>query len=223
MKCSKIEIGEVYPSKESGDFTIIEKLKYKPKYYLVEFINTGFRKEVRADGIRIGMIKDWLSPSRFGVGYIGVGTYAATLKGKATKVGVIWKHMLERCYSPQFQKRSPTYVGCTVTPDWHNFQIFAKWFYENYPKDGKVYQLDKDFKVKGNKVYAPDKCTFLSQHDNKSIAQEKDYIFVNPEGERVDIRNLKQFCSTRNLTQANMRKVHQGERPHHKGWTKYVE
>ena len=226
MKCFKVEIGKVYPSKNNGYFKVLSKLKNKNKkcgYYLVEFLDTGFIKELRTDSIKNGVAKDWLRPSRFGVGYIGVGTYAATFKGKGTKCAIIWKHMLERCYSPQFQKRSPTYVGCTVTPEWHNFQIFAKWFYENYPKDGKVYELDKDFKVKNNKVYAPNTCTFLSPYKNKQISHEKFHQFVNPEGVLVEITNLEQYCKYRNLTSRNMGKVHRGERPHHKGWTKYVE
>lgn len=219
---SKIEIGNTYPTKSNGDFVVLRKLH--SNYYLIEFVDTGYQKEIRADGIRDGVAKDWLRPSRFGVGYLGVGTYATfDSKGKALQCAVLWKSMLERCYCPKFQKKSPTYKGCTVVSDWHNYQIFAKWFYENYPKDGEVYQLDKDYKVKGNKLYSPDTCTFISKWDNIKISHEKDYIFVNPEGEIVKITNITEYCRSKNLTRENMGKVHRGERPSHKGWTKYVE
>lgn len=221
---SKIEVGGTYPTNENGDIIVISKLK-KPKYYLIKFLDTGNTKEIRIDGIKDGIVKDLMRPSRFGVGYMGLGTYASVdNKGKALQCVVMWKSMLERCYCPKFQVKSPTYKGCTVIDAWHNYQIFAKWFYANYPRGiDENYQLDKDFVVKGNTVYSPDTCTFLSQADNKRIAHEKSYRFVNPEGEIVDIVNMERYCKDKDLTSRNMGKVHRGERPHHKGWTKYHE
>jgi hypothetical protein len=220
----KVEIGDTFETKKNGTFEVISDSK-RNRHYLIKFKDTGYIKEVRIDFIKSGYIKDWIRPSRFGVGYIGLGTYASFDKdGKALQCAVTWKSMLERCYCPKYQKKTPTYVGCTVAQEWHNYQVFAKWFYENYPKDNEeIYQLDKDFKVKGNKLYSPDTCTFLTKFDNIRISQEKDYIFVNPEGEVVRITNITEYCKERNLTRENMGKVHRGERPRHKGWTKYYE
>ena len=47
--------------------------------------------------------------------------------------------------------------------EWHNFQVFAKWFDENY-KEGFV--LDKDILLKGNKIYSPDTCVFVPREIN---------------------------------------------------------
>ena len=218
---SKVQVGKRYPTKLNGDLEVMSKLKNR--YYLVKFVDTGYTKAIRADGILIGSGKDWLRPSRFGVGYMGVGVYASTLKGKSTQCCVIWKSMLERCYCPKFLLKSPTYKECTVADEWHNYQVFAKWFYNNYPTDGQTYQLDKDFKVKGNKLYSKDTCTFLTQDVNKKISNQKQFKFINPDGELVEITNLTEYCKTRELTRENMGKVHRGERPRHKGWTKYVE
>lgn len=223
MKLSDIEVGGRYQTKNNGDLVVLRKLK-KKNYYLVEFIDTGYQKEMRADGIRSGIAKDWLRPSRFGVGYIGLGTYSTVnIEGNANHCSIIWKSMLERCYCPNFQIKSPTYKGCIVVDEWHNYQIFAKWYYENYPVDGNIYQLDKDSIIKGNKLYSPDTCAFLTKYDNIRISQEKNYKFVNPDGELIEITNITEYCRDKNLTRENMGKVHRGERRHHKGWTKYEE
>ena len=125
--------------------------------------------------------------------------------------------MMERCYSEHRKEKAPTYIGCSVSPEWHNFQVFAVWFYENYI-DG--YELDKDIKIKGNKVYCPDACMFVSPADNSEKASAKEYVFLSPEGERVNIYNLSKFCRNNNLNRASMGMVNAGKHDHHKGWKK---
>ena len=56
-------------------------------------------------------------------------------------------------------------------------------------------------------------------HSSHKHAQH--YSFVNPDGERVDIFNLFQFCKEHGLRRTNMLGVHSRKRRHHKGWTKY--
>jgi len=71
-----------------------------------------------------------------------------------------WSGMLTRCYSKKYQKRQPTYVGCSVCTEWLIFSTFRKWM---ETQDWKGKQLDKDILVKGNKVYSPDTCVFVSK------------------------------------------------------------
>lgn len=47
------------------------------------------------------------------------------------------------------------------------------------------------------------------------------YKFLNPEGELVEIFNLKEFCKDKNICASNMCVVHSGKERMHKGWTKY--
>jgi hypothetical protein len=81
-----------------------------------------------------------------------------------TKTGIFspaftcWQNIKRRCFSNKFHEDFPTYKDCEIHPDWYNFQVFAKWFYEN---NVKGFQLDKDLLVPGNKVYGPDTCCFL--------------------------------------------------------------
>ena len=78
----------------------------------------------------------------------------------------IWQNTLERCYSHFKQKKFPTYIGCTMHPDWHRFSKFKEWVDNQPQKDWRDLYLDKDLQVKGNKVYGPDTCCFLTNQEN---------------------------------------------------------
>lgn len=101
-----------------------------------------------------------------GVGLYVKGKHKATESGRNTKAYHAWVNMLKRCYSPNYQAGRPTYIGCTACSEWLEFQAFAEWFYDNYPDDGEQYQLDKDLKFIGNKVYSPKTCLFVSKAVN---------------------------------------------------------
>lgn len=78
----------------------------------------------------------------------------------------VWSSMLERCYSESLHKRRPTYIGCSVCPEWHLFSNFKSWMEE---QDWQGKELDKDILVAGNKVYSPDSCKFVDQILNTFI------------------------------------------------------
>lgn len=107
-------------------------------------------------------------PRVFGVGYLGEGKYKTTYgNGKQNKCYMTWKHMLQRCYDKKYQENKPTYKGCKVCKAWHNFQVFAKWYYENiYFINNERMHLDKDILFKGNKIYSPETCVFVPQRIN---------------------------------------------------------
>ena len=114
-----------------------------------------------------GQIKNPMTPSLFGVGYMGIGNYSSTENGKETKCHRTWSHMHERCYDPNYQEKHPTYENCTVCEEWNNYQNYAKWFDENYYEvENERMNLDKDILKKGNKVYSPDTCIFVPQRIN---------------------------------------------------------
>jgi len=74
-----------------------------------------------------------------------------------------WQSMLERCYSIKFQEERPTYIGCTVCDEWLLFSTFKSWM-KNQAWQGN--QLDKDFKIKDNKIYSTETCLFIAQSLN---------------------------------------------------------
>lgn len=78
----------------------------------------------------------------------------------------VWYAMLERCYSAEYQKKHPAYVGCSVYTPWHTFSIFRSWMER---QDWKDKALDKDMLVEGNKIYSPETCIFISQTLNNLL------------------------------------------------------
>ena len=91
---------------------------------------------------------------------VGVNDFptAVRVNGVKLKSYVTWHNMLLRSYSPEYQARASTYVGCSVAQEWLLFSVFEKWYTENYVEG---YQLDKDLLVQGNKVYSSDLCVFV--------------------------------------------------------------
>lgn len=130
----------------------------------IRFLYNGFIMYNKQYGdIKRGRIKNPFHPSVHGIGYIGEGCYCLNDKGRRTQAGSVWNSVLQRCYSNSYQERHPAYKTCLVDPEWHNFQNFAKWYYENYKQD---YQLDKDILIKGNKIYSPENCCFVPREIN---------------------------------------------------------
>lgn len=151
--------GTIHKSKSYGDFRVIKYINTKIVH--IEFIDTGFIKTAGAGDIRKGAVKDLLFRCIYGVGFIGEGEYTTRPDGgDVCKSYRTWSNMLKRCYA-RIDGECPTYEGCYVSEDWHNYQNFAKWYVDNYPNDGKQYQLDKDLLVAGNKLYSKATCIFV--------------------------------------------------------------
>lgn len=106
------------------------------------------------------------------VGYVGEGSYKrySNIPGDRIEVSrqyTSWKSMLKRCYDIEFHKKYPTYKECIVATEWCNFQVFAKWYDENYYEiKEELMELDKDILIKGNKLYSPKTCIFVPKRIN---------------------------------------------------------
>lgn len=119
-------------------------------------------KNVRCNEFKKGTIKCPYERRYFGIGYLGEGKYKVWENGKITRSYDSWHSMLRRCYSEKNLKKYPTYNGCTVCEEWHDFQVFAKWYDENYYEvEGEKMHLDKDILIKHNKIYSPETCIFV--------------------------------------------------------------
>ena len=209
-----LDTSKIYTSNNCGQFKILNYINCNSVE--IEFLDTGYKTTTRVGAIHSGKVKDKLSPIVYGVGFMGEGIEKSRVKGKNTKTYTTWTDMLNRCYGNNQHIKTPTYIGCTVAPIWHNFQNFAQWFDENYI-DG--YDLDKDIKIEGNKIYSPNNCLFVSTKENSVKAKAKYYIFTSPEGETVNIYNMANFCRENGLCQSGMSNVANGKLKHHKQWT----
>jgi len=209
-----LNTSKIYDSNSFGQFKVLNYINCNSVE--IQFLDTGHITTTYAGQIRSGAVKDKLAPSVYGVGFIGEGDHKPSVNGKDTKTYITWRDMLARCYSTKRQAAHPTYIGCTVVDEWHNFQNFANWFDENHI-DG--YALDKDMKVDGNKIYSPDTCKFIRQKDNTIKAHAKHYVVINPDGIKVSIYNMSEFCRENGLNQGAMVQVAKGKVTHHKQWT----
>ena len=161
--------GDTYTQELYG---VLEVLEYHTsRRVLVKFLSTGSTRWSKKAHIVNGRVKDYYMPRVFGVGFFGEGKYSQV---KDKKAYTAWQMMLRRCYSEEYLLKFPTYRGCSVCKEWHNYQTFADWYYDFYIEG---YSLDKDTRVLGNKCYSPDTCWFISAADNAIFANNTNHSF----------------------------------------------
>lgn len=104
----------------------------------------------------------------YGKGCLGEGKHKVyDENGKHTKSYRAWHHMMRRCYDPKYHEKHYTYINCTVSKEWLNFQNFGDWFDDNYYEiEGEQICLDKDILIKGNKIYSSETCIFVPNNIN---------------------------------------------------------
>lgn len=150
----KERVGQKFITNENY---VIEIIQYNSSEGTVVKFENGYIVSTYYSNVKKGTIKNPYHPSLSGVGFIGVGKYKVKSGKKKTPSYDLWSRMLNRCYS---KYQHPAYKGCSVSQEWHNYQVFAEWF-ENNHIDG--WSLDKDIFSKGNKMYSPETCCFIPQ------------------------------------------------------------
>lgn len=209
------KVGDIVKSKNYGDFEVI-KIERAARI-LCRSITTGYEVYKQASHLKAGAIKDPHYPSVLGVGFFGEGDYSAKTHPVAYQA---WRNMLVRCYCDKYQLKNPTYKGCSVDDEWHNFQNFAEWLEKNNPRNTKKLELDKDIKVDGNKVYSSETCLLVTRAENNEKASCRERKIKSPDGEIVKVLNISKFCRENDLHQGHISSVLLGTRSHHKGWTR---
>uniref|UniRef100_UPI0040480E0A hypothetical protein n=1 Tax=Rheinheimera sp. TaxID=1869214 RepID=UPI0040480E0A len=216
-----LQPGTIHPTNASGMLRVLSYITFDKIH--IEFIDTNYRKYVSGKELRKGAIKDPLCISVYGVGYIGDGSFRPSFNGKHSDAYRRWSSMLARCYSAKYQKKFPSYKGCTVCNEWHDFQVFAEWYEANKPSGNEDFHLDKDDLIAGNKVYSPSTATFLSPRENMSLAGKrsaKPYAFLSPGGVLFSGVSISFFSQKNGLDKSAMLRVLSGAASHHKGWKK---
>ena len=165
-KLHENRIGETHTTNNGEKLTI---LNYRGNFrYLIKFEDNTEINGVRYDHIKNGEVKNPNTPIVYGIGYSSIGKYSQKEHRSAYRK---WQGMLERCYSEKYHIKKPTYIGCSVSEDWFNFQVFADWFYDETNGYKEGYQLDKDILKKGNKIYSPETCCFVPQEINTLLVK----------------------------------------------------
>ena len=130
--------------------------------------------------LKKGILKNPNHPSIYGVGCIGIGKHRSNIEGKMTKAYDVWHSFIRRSYWKGYHASKKSYKDVTVCEEWHNFQNFAEWFYENYnPEIMQGWDLDKDIICPNCKIYSPETCLFVPVEVNK--------FFCKPRGKVTDL------------------------------------
>lgn len=108
----------------------------------------------------------------YGVGF-NDRKYPAYISKKHVKEYGFWLGMLERCYSPLFLSKWPTYIGCEASNNFKNYSYFYEWCQEQVGFDAEGWHLDKDLLYRGNKIYGEDTCVFVPPELNTLLLTGK--------------------------------------------------
>lgn len=101
------------------------------------------------------------------------GMWVKKCAGKDTYSYAKWYAMVARCkVGGCVQQRHPSYVGCTMSENFKDFQFFASWITQQvgYGIDG--YQLDKDCLIEKNKLYSEDTCVLIPNGLNSFLTSK---------------------------------------------------
>lgn len=140
-----------------------------------------------------------------GVGYNSGGKHKPHEKNKQSKAYSAWRKIIERCYCEKFQKTRPSYKGCSVADEWHDFQNFAEW-YTNHKYYGLGYEVDKDLLFRGNKVYSATNCSLVPQAINNLTLDSRAIRGDSPQG----VYLYKRYGSYRAAFRSEGKSVHIG-------------
>ena len=185
--------GEFFKTKDGDTCTIINYINNKEIYVAFESKRDNIIK-TNYGNFQKKLISNPFSKTTFGKGYLGVGDYKCYNKNnQPTKEYACWLGLFNRCYG----KRESVYKECSICEEWHCFQNFAKWFDENYYEvENEKMALDKDIKVKGNKIYSPDTCIFVPQRINNLIEKCNKSRGNLPIGVTKQGKKYKAQCNT---------------------------
>lgn len=102
--------------------------------------------------------------------------------GKKIREYVLWKGVMERCFSEKHNTKHPTYVRTTCDLTW----IYMTNFIDDVSKligyEQEGWALDKDILVKGNKIYSSETCCFVPQEINNLLINRFNFRGVCPLG-----------------------------------------
>lgn len=201
-------------------------LKYINARNIIVVFENGYKVKSNYLSFKKGSIKSPYDKSVNNIGYLGEGNYKDKINGIESREYTTWSNLLKRCYNKKTQEKHPTYINCTVCSEWHNFQVFAKWFNENYYEvDNEKTHLDKDILIKGNKVYSPKTCCFVSSKINMLFTKSNIVRGDYPIG--VSWHKIRNLFSA-NCNNGNKKKIHLGyfntpEKAFYEGYKPYKE
>lgn len=122
--------------------------------------------------------------------------FPAYVNGQATKQYNQHRCMLQRCSTKNNSRVD--YVGNSVTPEWLRYKNWVEWAcdqkgFSNFESNGRLWSLDKDILLKGNKHYCPELCVFVPNQINQFFKLQEssrgNYLLgASPQNNGVDFK-----------------------------------
>lgn len=172
VKCNineKYAVGKVFTTNEGYNIEITEYVDRTHRR--IKFLDLyGTEIIVKYSSIKTGSIKNPFHKSCKNIGYFGIGEYSYKEYGIEYCSYKAWVGIIDRSFCKNLKTKHPTYINVTMCKEWECFQVFTKWYIENYPShiSDIKFQLDKDLLQQGieNKIYSPETCVFLPSKIN---------------------------------------------------------
>ena len=132
-------------------------------------------------------------PTVFGIGVSDMGPVNSTAEGKQVMHPAYnaWKRLLSRAYCPKFKAKNLTYEGVTVCDEWLTFSNFYRWWQAMYVPG---WDLDKDIRVPGNKMYSPEACAFIPRSLNTALVDSGAVRGELPQGVSLNGKGYRARC-----------------------------
>lgn len=172
---SRFYVGAEFINNQGCKFKLIKRAQ-EARYWVVQF-ESGYVTTAKDSNIPYGKVKDYFTPTVYGVGYLGSSRriparkYGTTIRKKYD----LWANMLKRVYGGYREAWNADYTDVEVCPTWHNFTTFANEIeevpgYEAWLEDTTMC-LDKD--LAGRRLYSKNTCKFISNAENLSEASTR--------------------------------------------------
>lgn len=171
-----IKVGDKFTMKSGRVCEVIEYLGANKIHVVFE---DGHSLWLRYGTLREGSFVHPLDRTVQKVGYIGFGQYS---QSKDKVAYMKWTGVLERVYDNKFHKKKNggRYAGTLLDKDWHNFQNFTKWFYEQEYQKG--WQIDKDLLSGEVTIYSANTCVLVPRNINMATIRNKGYTKLSGYG-----------------------------------------
>ena len=170
---------QIFMSNNYGPFRVLYKNgKDKSGHTVVriQFINSGYQKDVLMSNVRAGNVKDdTINPIR------NISEFSEDNKQRLIlrKLREIWHSMISRCTNESYvEYKNYGQIGIKIDPSWMIWENFYNdcitlFQYDKFYNNPFNYQLDKDYLQinipKYNRIYSKNTCIFLSNRDNTNL------------------------------------------------------
>lgn len=176
---SKYKVGDICKNKRGIAVKLVESLKRSR--WRVEVTDNNESFTVATSQLSTGEFKTTRCRSVYGVGYLGYGGFVCRDdQGVITPEYVVWSNMIKRCYTKYDSEleQNALYENTKVCDEWHNFQVFAKWYTDNVQKfldKGEIPKIDKDLLSENFRgtLYSPETCVILPNVINCALIQKR--------------------------------------------------